>query len=97
MSYIDEVIQKKILPNDYPEWIKELVLSNKYTGRMNDPTGAASVKGNCGDEIEVYLYIIDGFIKEAKIYTENSCSSTIFCGIIAAEYCREKTIMQALE
>ena len=28
-----------------------------FFGRMNDPTGAAIVRGPCGDEMEFYLHI----------------------------------------
>ena len=30
---------------------------DEFLGRMNDPTSAATVRGPCGDGMEVYLYI----------------------------------------
>ncbi len=69
--------------------------SPKHFGRMNDPTGAAVIKGLCGDEMEFYLTISNDVIEEAKFYTEG-CISTVACGEIVAELAQGKSIDEAL-
>lgn len=79
----------------YPEDIVALAKNAKHFGRMNDPIGAAFVKGPCGDEMEFYLIIKDGIIEETKFYTEG-CISTLVCGEVTAELARSKSIDDAL-
>jgi len=66
-----------------------------YFGRMNDPTAAAIVKGLCGDQMEIYLTIIDGVIQDAKYYTEG-CIHTRVCGSSVARRASGKRVEQAL-
>lgn len=68
---------------------------NPYFGRMNDPTGAAWVKGICGEEIEFYLYIRDRIIEDAKYFTEG-CGSILSAGRAVAEKAEGKKIEEAL-
>ena len=66
-----------------------------FFGRMNDPTAAAVVRGPCGDEMEFYLFVRDGFIKDIKCYTEG-CGYTRNCGLAVAREALGKTIRDAL-
>ena len=66
-----------------------------FWGRMNDPSGSAVVVGLCGDEMEFYLDIQDGVIREAKYYTEG-CTDTQRCGHAAAERAQGKPLLEAL-
>ena len=66
-----------------------------FFGRMNDPTAAAVVRGPCGDEMEFYLVIRDGMIKEVRCYTDG-CAHTRTCGLAVARRARGKTILDAL-
>jgi nitrogen fixation NifU-like protein len=68
---------------------------NPFFGRMNDPTGAAWVKGICGEEIEIYLYIRDRVIEDAKYYTEG-CGSILEAGRAVSRKAKGKTVDQAL-
>jgi len=68
---------------------------NPFFGRMNDPTGAAWVKGICGEEIEIYLYIRDRVIEEARYYTVG-CGSILAAGKAVAEQAEGKTVDEAL-
>ena len=92
-------INEKIMHNEdlsiYPENIVALAKNPKHFGRMNDPTGSAFIKGPCGDEMEFYLVVENGIIKEAKFYTEG-CISTLVCGEMAAQQAEGKSIEQAL-
>jgi len=69
---------------------------DSYFGRMNDPTGAAWLTGICGEEIEIYLYIRDGIIEDARYYTEG-CGNIITTGRAAAGMAKGKEVMAALD
>ncbi|MBN2534546.1 MAG: iron-sulfur cluster assembly scaffold protein [Spirochaetales bacterium] len=60
-------------------------------GRMNDPDGAAAVKGLCGDSMEIYLVIKDKIILDAKFFTDG-CGVTYACGSAVTELVKGKTI-----
>ena len=66
-----------------------------FFGRLNDPSSAASLRGLCGDEIEVYLVIDDGVITDVKYYTEG-CEHTRRCGQAVASRAKGRTVLDAL-
>jgi len=66
-----------------------------FFGRLNDPSSAASIRGLCGDEIEIYLVIDDGVITDVKYYTEG-CEHTRVCGQAVARRAKGKTLLDAL-
>ncbi|MFA4991037.1 MAG: iron-sulfur cluster assembly scaffold protein [Candidatus Omnitrophota bacterium] len=68
---------------------------DEYFGRMNDASGAAYIKGLCGDEMEFYLVIEDNLVKEIKYYTDG-CVFTKACGDIAARLSLKKSIPEVL-
>ena len=76
---------------------KAIEYSNKSVnmGRMNDPTGAAWIKGLCGDTMEMYLIIENEMIKEAKYYTDG-CLATRACGSAVTELIQNKNVDEAL-
>jgi len=63
--------------------------------RLNDPDGAASVKGLCGDTMEIYLVIEKGIIEEATFFTDG-CGTTRACGSSLTVLARGRTIREAL-
>ncbi len=75
----------------YPENILTLARNPKHLGRMSDPVSAAFIKGPCGDEMEFYLVIDNGIVKEVKFFT-NGCVATIACGETAARLALGKSI-----
>lgn len=64
-------------------------------GRMNDPDGAAYIKGICGDTMEMYLVVENGVISESKFFTDG-CNSSRFCGATAARLAKGKTLKESL-
>ena len=76
---------------------KTIEYANKplNTGRMNDPSGAAWIKGLCGDIMEIYLIIKNNKIIEAKFFT-NGCGATLACGSAVTELAKNKTIDKVL-
>jgi nitrogen fixation protein NifU and related proteins len=79
----------------YPEHIAKIAVSPLYFGRMNDPTSAAYVKGPCGDEMEFYLVIDEGVIKEIKFFTDG-CAATVACGETTAKLALGRSADDAL-
>ena len=71
-------------------------LQFKYFGRINDPDGAAFVKGICGDEMEFYLVIKNQIIEDIRFYT-NGCEHTALCGNTTAELVLGRRIDKALK
>jgi nitrogen fixation NifU-like protein len=66
-----------------------------FFGRMNDPTASAWVKGPCGDEMEFYLFIVNGVIEDVRYYTEG-CGHTRSCGAAAARRVKGRAVLDAL-
>ena len=75
--------------------LKHSLADDFLFGRMNDPSGAAYVRGLCGDEMEFYLDIHDNVISDVKYYTEG-CDETRLCGQAVAGRAKGRTIMDAL-
>ena len=67
----------------------------EYFGRMNDASGAAYVKGLCGDEMEFYIVIVNNIVTEIKYYTDG-CVFTKACGAIAARLALNRPIPEVL-
>ena len=67
----------------------------RYFGRMNDPTGAASIKGPCGDSMEFYLDIREGRIVDVKYY-KDGCGNTYSSGRAVARRAKGKLVTEAL-
>ena len=65
-------------------------------GRLNDPTGAAWIKGLCGDTMEIYLVIEGDLIREALFHTDG-CAATHACGSLVTETAKGKTVDAALD
>jgi nitrogen fixation NifU-like protein len=80
----------------YSEKVIEAFMQPKNVGRMNDPDGAAVVKGLCGDPMEIYLAINDDKIAKALFFTDG-CGPTVACGSITTELAKGRTIKEALK
>ena len=68
---------------------------DEYFGRMNDSSGAAYIKGLCGDEMEFYLVIENNIVTEIKYYTDG-CIFTKACARTAARFTLKKPIPEVL-
>ncbi len=69
--------------------------NDPFFGRMNDPTGSGFIRGGCGDEMEVYLYIRDEIIEDVKYHTDG-CANTRSCGSAVARRAKGRSITDAL-
>ena len=100
---LDELIEKEKQSksnknqnsNEIPQYIIKLITQKKYTGRMNDPDGAAHIKGPCGDEMEFYFTINKGVLQDIKFHT-NGCFFTYACGTMVSHLAFGKTIEEVL-
>ena len=66
-----------------------------YFGRMNDPTGAGVVCGQCGDSMEFYLHITGDQIDDVRYYT-TGCANTRASGFAVARRAIGRKISDAL-
>lgn len=82
--------------NEIPQYIIKLITEKKYIGRMNDPDGAAHIKGPCGDEMEFYLTINKNVLKDIKFHT-SGCFFTYACGTMASHLVFGRTIEEVLQ
>lgn len=69
--------------------------TDRWMGRMNDPTTSAFVKGLCGDEMEFYLVIKNERIETVRYYS-SGCSNTQSCGRAVASRTEGLTVDEAL-
>jgi nitrogen fixation NifU-like protein len=56
----------------------------RFTGRMSAPDGQASVTGDCGDTMEIYLKFKNEKVVAASYFTDG-CASSQVAGSFAAE------------
>jgi nitrogen fixation NifU-like protein len=80
---------------DISAGIIKVAQNDIYFGRMNDASGAAFLRGLCGDEMEFYLVIQDNKVKEIKYYTDG-CIFTKACAGIVCRLAFQKSIDEAL-
>ena len=62
----------------------------KFTGRMADADGQATVTGDCGDTMEIYLKFHEDQVTAASYFTDG-CASSQVSGSFAAELTLGKT------
>jgi len=75
--------------------IIDLVKDNKYFGQMNAPSGAAYIKGICGDQMEFYIVVENNKITDIKFHTDG-CVYTTACGAMACKLAIGKSLQEAL-
>ena len=80
---------------DIPSNILRASQEEEYFGRMNDASGAAYVKGLCGDEMEFCIVIVNNIVTEIKYYTDG-CVFTKACGATAARLALKRPIPEVL-
>ena len=92
-------LQESILEDAKKRYSEKVILlwqNPKNLRRMNDPDGAAVIKGPCGDTIEIYLLIERDNIYDASFFTDG-CGPTIACGSMVTELIKGKSIGDTLK
>jgi len=82
-----------------PEYMKRVITPDnklKHFGRMNAPIASAFINGACGDDMEFYLDIADGLIREIKFHT-NGCMVTMACGSMTAKLAEGKGVEESMK
>jgi nitrogen fixation NifU-like protein len=93
---IELMHERSLLPMETPQTPYERFSQTPINvGRMNDPTGAAWIKGLCGDTMEIYLVINGDTIMEALFHTDG-CAATYACGSLVTELAQGKSVAEAL-
>lgn len=63
--------------------------------KIESPDGYASVKGSCGDTMEMFIKVKNDRISECGFQTDG-CGTTIVCGSVATTLAQNKTFIEAL-
>ena len=91
-------LQKEIdqdVKDTYSEAVFERWKNPTHMGRLDDPDASASLKGTCGDTMEIYLKIEKDRIIKAGAFTDG-CGSSMVCGSVTAEMAEGKTVAEAM-
>ncbi len=95
VKHLQKEIYKKV-EEDYGEKAFKRWLNSMYMGAMEDPDGYASLKGRCGDRMEIFLKFNNECVKEAS-YRTDGCGSSNICGSFAAEMAIGKSPDEVIE
>ena len=87
-------IQESLLEG-YSERFKREFLNPKNIGKIEDPDCQVSIKGVCGDTIEMSLSVKNGRISDIKFMTDG-CGATISCASYVTRTAKGKSIEEAL-
>ncbi len=87
-------IQESLLKG-YSERLKREFLNPKNIGKIEDPDCHVSIKGVCGDSIEMSLSVKNGRISDIKFMTDG-CGATISCASYVTRTAKGKTVEEAL-
>ena len=74
----------------YSDKVLELAYDPLNVGEIENPDGAASVTGECGDRMQVHLKLSCGKITEVRFLT-TGCGATVACGSAVTELAKGKT------
>ena len=80
----------------YSQAVIDHAQNPRNVGSIQDADGFGSVTGPCGDNIEIWVKIKDGIIKEATFWTDG-CGTTIAAGSMITEMAKGKTIGEAMK
>jgi len=87
-------IQESLLKG-YSERLKREFLNPENIGKIEDPDCHVSIKGVCGDTIEMSLSVKNGRISDIKFMTDG-CGATISCASYVTRTAKGKSIEEAL-
>jgi len=79
----------------YSETVIDYWQNPRNFHKIENPDGYASVKGSCGDTMEMFIKMKDEKISECSFQTDG-CGTTIVCGSVVTEMTHNKSFTQAL-
>ena len=94
----DEIAQnlQEAILEGYSEKFKNEFLRPQNIGKIKDPDSYVSIKGVCGDTIEIYLIVRDGKVRDIKFMTDG-CGATITCASYVTRTSKGKSLEEALQ
>ncbi|HUW14114.1 MAG TPA: iron-sulfur cluster assembly scaffold protein [Anaerolineae bacterium] len=95
MEELQRLIDEEARATYSPQVIQE-ASHPQNVGRMEDPDGAAIVRGPCGDTMEICLRVQDGRISESTFMTDG-CGPTVACGSLLTSMARGMSLQAAWE
>jgi nitrogen fixation NifU-like protein len=95
-SELDKALEEiqRALYEGYSDTVIDHAQNPRNLGRIDEPDGFASVLGECGDTMQVWLKVRDNTIREIKFLTDG-CGTSIAAGSMATEMVKGKTIVEA--
>ncbi len=79
----------------YSETVIDYWQNPRNFHQIENPDGYASVKGSCGDTMEMFIKMKEEKISECSFQTDG-CGTTIVCGSVATEMAKNKSLTQAM-
>jgi len=73
----------------------QVPVEDPFFGRMNDPVGAGTICGPCGDSMEFYIDVRNDAIVDVKYYSDG-CGNTRACGHAVARRAKGRKVTDAL-
>ena len=92
-------LQAHILEETRSEWgdkAYERWRTPRYMGVMHDADGEASLRGHCGDQMQIFLKFDGERVAKASFQTDG-CGPSMVCGSFAAELAHGKTPEELFE
>ena len=95
-SELDKILEEiqRELWSGYTEAVIDHAQQPRNVGSIPNADGFASVTGPCGDNMEIWLKVGDGKIKEVKFSTDG-CGTTIAAGSMITEMAHGKGLAEA--
>lgn len=95
---LDKIVQdlQESMLEGYSESFKSEFLHPKNIGKIKDADGNVSIKGVCGDTVEMSLSIDNGRIADIKFMTDG-CGATIACASYVTRLAKGKSIEEVLQ
>jgi nitrogen fixation NifU-like protein len=86
IEYVEEKKFSKIVINEFRH--------PSNFGKLNKPNAKATIKGPCGDTMNIQLEIKNKKIVNASFFTDG-CGPTIACGSMLTKIIKNKTLQEA--
>lgn len=91
-----EELIKAEMRKTYSEATIDHAMNPRNIGHLDDADGFASIKGLCGDTMEIWLKVQDGSIGDAGFLTDG-CGTSIASGSMVTEMAKGKSIAECLK
>lgn len=89
------IVEQKESSNTFSEIFVDHATNPRNVGSIPNADAYVSVRGPCGDNMEMWLKTSDGTVKDVTFWTDG-CGATIACGSMATKLAKGKTLGEAL-